>query len=43
MIPPGDASRPPVCIPLVTILIILVKVFVFVRELILATGFARFC
>jgi hypothetical protein len=31
--PPGDAPRRPVRIPLVTILIILVNVFVFVREL----------
>ncbi|MGA7926754.1 MAG: hypothetical protein WCA20_12215 [Candidatus Sulfotelmatobacter sp.] len=43
MIPLGDASRRPVPIPLVTILIILLNVFVFVRELIRATGFARFC
>jgi hypothetical protein len=43
MTPPGDASRRPVRIALVALHIILVKVFVFVRELILATGFARFC
>src|SRR5271168_3997326 len=34
MIPIGDASRRPVRVPVVTILIILVNVFVFVRELI---------
>ena len=33
MIPLGDASRRPVRVPVVTILIILVNVFVFVREL----------
>jgi membrane associated rhomboid family serine protease len=33
MIPLGDASRRPVRIPVVTILIVLVNVFVFVREL----------
>ncbi len=33
MIPLGDATRRPACIPIVTILIILVNCFVFVREL----------
>jgi len=41
MIPLGDASRRPVRIPVVTILIVLVNAFVFVRELIGGDAFVN--